>query len=703
MTMIAFLVLVGACPTFAATVLQNHVAVTNISGSTGNKKYYTISVPAGQTKLTIKTSGGSGDCDIYVKLGGTPSTSTYDYKATLSGNNETITINNPASGTWNIMLYGYSSYSGLSLLADYEVSSTITYTTLNDGQAVTNISGSTGNKKYYKISVPSGQTKLTIKTSGGSGDCDTYVKLGGTPSTSDYGYKGTLSGNNETITINTPASGIWNIMLSGYSAYSGMSLLADYEVSSTIIYTTLNDGQAVTSISGSTGNKKYYTISVPSGQTKLTIKTSGGSGDCDTYVKLGGTPSTSTYDYKTTLSGNNETITINTPASGTWNIMLSGYSAYSGMSLLADYEAAVTPPAVITLTNGQVVTGLADASGGQKFFKINVPASMTKLEIKISGGTGDCDLYVKFGSQPTMASYDYRPYTGGNNETVTVNNPSAGVWYVMLRGYSGYSGLSLVAKYEATKYTIQLDNNISSALIVGQSVQISGTIMQNGTPAVNLSFSVCDGIAMVCRSVTTNSLGRFSFTTTPAFLKASMVQFVIGSQVISAGYDVKNLNNQISPIVSAIQIQNTTSNPFKAVVSSPFGNQLTYFIQPGETKQVVSAGSSAFNFHPTGFTGNTGVGYSVPLVVGDIGYSVTTNSDLVAKVKITGGMTGWLRFSVYGTSELDIGGCWSPGGAIPGIGAGSFDLCLGTDSFNFGGSLRAGTVVNGFSIQLIKW
>ncbi|MGA2680110.1 MAG: PPC domain-containing protein, partial [Sedimentisphaerales bacterium] len=76
-TTITLLVLVGTCPAFAATVLQNNVAVTNVSGTNHSIAYYSISVPAGQTKLTITTSGGSGDCDIYVKFNGTPSTSTY--------------------------------------------------------------------------------------------------------------------------------------------------------------------------------------------------------------------------------------------------------------------------------------------------------------------------------------------------------------------------------------------------------------------------------------------------------------------------------------------------------------------------------------------------------------------------------------------------------------------------------------------------
>ena len=100
------------------------------------------------------------------------------------------------------------------------------------------------------------------------------------------------------------------------------------------------------------------------------------------------------------------------------------------------------------ITNGQVISGLS-STGSQKQYKIAVPAGVTRLEIKIFGGTGDCDLYVKHGFQPTTTSYDYRPYLVGNNETVTVQNPSSDNGFIMLNAHNSYSGLSLSATYVA--------------------------------------------------------------------------------------------------------------------------------------------------------------------------------------------------------------------------------------------------------------
>jgi hypothetical protein len=65
----------------------------------------------------------------------------------------------------------------------------------------------------------------------------------------------------------------------------------------------------------------------------------------------------------------------------------------------------------------------------------------------MSGGTGDADLYVKKGVKPTTTAYDCRPYLTGNAETCTVTAPAAGDYYVMVRGYSAYSGVSLKGQY----------------------------------------------------------------------------------------------------------------------------------------------------------------------------------------------------------------------------------------------------------------
>ena len=59
-------------------------------------------------------------------------------------------------------------------------------------------------------------------------------------------------------------------------------------------------------------------------------------------------------------------------------------------------------------------------------------------------GTGDADLYVRKGSKPTTSTFDCRPYITRNSETCTFANPAAADYYVMVRGYATFTGVTLV-------------------------------------------------------------------------------------------------------------------------------------------------------------------------------------------------------------------------------------------------------------------
>lgn len=90
-------------------------------------------------------------------------------------------------------------------------------------------------------------------------------------------------------------------------------------------------------------------------------------------------------------------------------------------------------------------TNLSGARNATLSGSFTVPAGTSSLTIVMSGGTGDADLYVRFGSAPTTSSYTCRPYKDGNDETCTFTNPQAGTWFVNVRGYTAFSGVSLVA------------------------------------------------------------------------------------------------------------------------------------------------------------------------------------------------------------------------------------------------------------------
>jgi hypothetical protein len=167
------------------------VPVSGISGATGSQQFWTMSVPAGASNLQFQTSGGTGDADLYVRLGSAPTLTAYDCRPYTSGNSETCTFAAPSAGTWHVMLNGYAAYSGVTLTGSYSTGSTCTAvndTEPNDtaagAQAISGacnqISGtflndaSTQQNDYFRVSLPAGKT-VTGLLNGLTADYDLYI------------------------------------------------------------------------------------------------------------------------------------------------------------------------------------------------------------------------------------------------------------------------------------------------------------------------------------------------------------------------------------------------------------------------------------------------------------------------------------------------------------------------------------------------
>ena len=90
-------------------------------------------------------------------------------------------------------------------------------------------------------------------------------------------------------------------------------------------------------------------------------------------------------------------------------------------------------------------TGLSASTNGFLNYSIEVPSGASSLSVQISGGSGDADLYVNYGSTATTSAYDCRPYLSGNTESCTFDSPAAGTWYIGVSAYSTFSGLTLEA------------------------------------------------------------------------------------------------------------------------------------------------------------------------------------------------------------------------------------------------------------------
>ncbi|MGW6688093.1 collagenase [Streptomyces sp. NPDC054961] len=87
----------------------------NLSAATGNYSYHFMYLPAGLKQLTITSSGGTGNADLYYGGGNWATTGSYVAKSTNAGNGETLTIDNPPSGWVYFSLAAAQDFSGVSV------------------------------------------------------------------------------------------------------------------------------------------------------------------------------------------------------------------------------------------------------------------------------------------------------------------------------------------------------------------------------------------------------------------------------------------------------------------------------------------------------------------------------------------------------------------------------------------------------------
>ncbi len=159
-------------------------------------------------------------------------------------------------------------------------------------------------------------------------------------------------------------------------------------------------------------------------------------------------------------------------------------------------SCATTPPPSGggTLTNGVALTGQAGAAGSSTNYTMVVPAGATGLKFVTAGGTGDADLYVKFGSAPTTTSYTCKSEGGTNAETCSIATAQAGTYYVLVKGYTAFSGMSITGSYTAgggggstQTYSNTADYTINDNATVDSPITVSG---RSGNAPSTASVSV---------------------------------------------------------------------------------------------------------------------------------------------------------------------------------------------------------------------
>lgn len=307
---------------------------------------------------------------------------------------------------------------------------------------------------YDAITLQAGE-RLTAQMTG-NGDADLYVRLGAQPTTGSYTCRPYSSSSNENCAVDAEVETQVFVSVRGYAAEStfaleiqgGGAVPADYR---------FNDDAV-----------RFYHVRTEVDYIAESPRTAGGflGNEIDQY--------TGTDHYEYVLEADAEGRLIGGEWVGTsktdhpdflWlPVSVNAHKPILGG--LVDRNVILELLAESAGEEDVVDNGLPFHAGPQElargdwaFFGPFDAAADETLIARISG-SGDADLYVRAGAQPTLREYDCRPYINGSQERCEL--PGAGSFFIGVRGYTAAKfsvDVELRAAPEPQPAAAQLDEN----------------------------------------------------------------------------------------------------------------------------------------------------------------------------------------------------------------------------------------------------
>lgn len=155
-----------------------------------------------------------------------------------------------------------------------------------------------------------------------------------------------------------------------------------------------------------------------------------------------------------------------------------GWDKYYGKGIVkakAAFDAlaingCTVPSIAPQIQNGVTVPNQIAAAGTQLEFTMDVKATaniistsknmspnsakplqaltgLSDLSFTLSNGTGNADLYVRYGAKPTLTNYDCRSNGSTSDEVCEFPNPQDGTYYVLVHGETAFYGVDLKGSY----------------------------------------------------------------------------------------------------------------------------------------------------------------------------------------------------------------------------------------------------------------
>lgn len=355
--------------------------------------------------FTDTSNGGNSDLDSW----------DWDFGDGNSSTSQNPTNSYAAAGSYSVILT-VTNTDGLSDSSTQTVVVTDDSGNTTDGFTATGLSPDSRENLSYTIDVPAGATSLQIDTSGGTGDVDLIINFDSAPTRFENDCIQQGAGNTHNCTITDPAEGTWFIIVRGVQASSDVQLDAYWFAGPLANVAPVAD----------------FSVSADELQASFTDSSSDSDGSIVSY----------SWDFGDGDSATDQNPIHDYAVAGSYTVSL---TVTDDEGATGSTNQTVTVSDGSNTTGGFTETGLAPAQGENLSYTLDVPAGATSLDVDISGGTGNADLVINFGSAPTRTNNDCIQQGAGNAHSCSITNPSEGTWFIIVRGTQASSDVQLDA------------------------------------------------------------------------------------------------------------------------------------------------------------------------------------------------------------------------------------------------------------------
>lgn len=183
------------------------------------------------------------------------------------------------------------------------------------------------------------------------------------------------------------------------------------------------------------GQEHVYALQI-GGTLNVQLDSSTSGNDFDLYIKRNALPDPSKriYDFSSADEGSSERISIAQVNSGSYYLLLRAYQGAGMCEMVANFNTIATNARPLSLT-AKATTQLSKVGQPSAYYKLSIGK---RLQVKVnSSAKANIDVYVKKAKAPRWNDYDGRGISKAANETIALDDVSAGLYYILVRCQTG--------------------------------------------------------------------------------------------------------------------------------------------------------------------------------------------------------------------------------------------------------------------------